>query len=138
MWKEEGSFDHLERRQELVLDLELAHDLELTRGGELDLGHHLEVHLHLEVDLSLGLVYEVAGLHFVVRKRVGLGEVMAPLEWSIVLLLRPQGIPQWVEYDRYPFFLCLGEEFHHLHHKYHFAPFGSCYFCQTPRYTSPQ
>ena len=96
MWKEEGSLDHLERHLELVLDLELSHDLELARGGELDLGHHLEVHHHLEVDLALGLVHKVEGLHFVLRKRVGLGEVMAPLEWSIVLLLRPQGVPQWV------------------------------------------
>ena len=72
MSKEEGSLDHLERRHEFVLDLELAHDLELARGGELDLGHHLEVHLHLEVDLALGLVHEGEGLHFVLRKRVGL------------------------------------------------------------------
>ena len=36
------------------------------------------------------------------------------------------------------FFLWLGEEFHHLHHKYHFAPLGSRYSHQTPRYTSPQ
>ena len=50
----------------------------------------------LEVDLALDLVHEVEGLHFVLRKRVGLGLVMAPLEWSIVLLLRPQGVPQWV------------------------------------------
>ena len=96
MSKVEGSLDHLERRHELVLDLELAHDLELARGGELDLGHNLEIQLHLEVDLALGLVHEGEGLHFVLRKRVGLGEVMAPLEWSIVLLLRPQGVPQWV------------------------------------------
>ena len=105
---------------------------------ELDLGHHLVVHHHLEVDLALGLVHEVEGLHFVLRKRVGLGEVMAPLECSIVLLLWPQGVLQWVEYDQYPFFLWLREEFHHLHHKYHFAPLGSRYFRQTPRYTSPQ
>ena len=51
---------------------------------------------HLEIDLALGLVLEVEGLHFVLQKRVGLGLVMAPLEWSIVLLLRPQGVPQWV------------------------------------------
>ena len=72
MSKVEGSLDHLERRHELVLDLELAHDLELARGGELDLGHQLEVHHHLEIDLALGLVPEVEVLHFVLRKRVGL------------------------------------------------------------------
>ena len=105
---------------------------------ELDLGHHLVIRHHPEVDLALGLVHEVEGLHFVLRKRVGLGLVMAPLEWSIVLLLRPQGVPQWVGYDQHPFFLWLGEEFHHLHHKYHFAPLGSRYSHQTPRYTSPQ
>ena len=138
MWTEEGLLDHLERRHELVLDLEIARDLELDRRGELDLGHHLVVHHHLEVDLSLDLVHEVEGLHFVLRMHVGLGSVMAPLEWSIVLLLRPQGVPQWVGYDQHPFFLWLGEEFHHLHHKYHFAPLGSRYFRQTPRYTSPQ
>ena len=96
MSKEEGSLDHLERRHELVLDLEFALDLELARGEELGLGNHLVVHYHLEVDLALGLVHEGEGLHFVLRKRVGLGLVMAPLEWSIVLLLRPQGVPQWV------------------------------------------
>ena len=71
MSKEEGSLDHLERRIELVLDLGLARDLELAQGGELDLGHNVEVH-HLEIDLALGLVPEVEGLHFVLRKRVGL------------------------------------------------------------------
>ena len=86
MWKEEDQLDYLERRLELVRDLELALDLELARGGELDLGHHLEVHHHLEVDIALGLVHEVEGLHFVLRKHVGLGEVMAPLVWSIILL----------------------------------------------------
>ena len=92
----------------------------------------------LEHDLALGHVLEDEGLHVILRKRVGLGLVMAPLEWSIVLLLRPQGVPQWVGYIQYPFFLWLGEEFHHLHHKYHFAPLGSRYFHQTLRYTSPQ
>ena len=72
MSKEEGSLDHLERRHELVLDLELAHDLELARGEELDLGHHLVCQHRLEYDLALGLVHEVKGLHFVLRKRVGL------------------------------------------------------------------
>ena len=95
-------------------------------------------HHHLEVDLALDLVHLVKGLHFVLWKRVGLGLVMVPHEWNIVLLLRPQGVPQWVGYDQHPFFLWLGEEFHHLHHKYHFAPLGSHYFHQTPRYTSPQ
>ena len=80
MSKEEGSLDHLERCHELVLDLELAHDLELARGEELDLGHQLEVHHHLENDLALGLIPEVEGLHFVLRKRVGLGLVKVPLE----------------------------------------------------------
>ena len=60
----------------------------------------------------------------------------APLEWNIILLLRPQGVPRWVGYDQHPFFLWLGEEFHHLHHKYHFALLGSRYSHQTPRYTS--
>ena len=123
---------------ELVLDLVEALDLELSRRRDLDLGHHLMLQHHLEIDLAHGLVLEVVGLHFVLRKRVGLGLVMAPLEWSIFLLLRPQGVPQWVGYDPHPFFLWLGEEFHHLHHKYHFAPLGSRYFRQTPRYTSPQ
>ena len=132
MWKEEDQLDYLARRLELVRDLELALDLELARGGELDLGHHLVVHHHLVVDLALGLVHEVEGLHFVLWKRVGLGLVMAPLEWSIILLLRPQGVPQWVGYDPHPFFLWLGEEFHHLHHKYHFDPLGSRYSHQTP------
>ena len=50
----------------------------------------------LERDLALGHVLEDEGLHVVLRKRVGLGLVMAPLEWSFVLLLRPQGVPQWV------------------------------------------
>ena len=54
------------------------------------------VHHNLEVDLALDHVHLVEGLHYVLRKRVGLGLVMAPLEWSIVLLLRPQGVPQWV------------------------------------------
>ena len=134
----ERKLDHLECRLELVLGLELALDLELAREGELDLGHHFVVHHHLEVDLALDLVHLVEGLHFVLRKRVGLGLVMAPLEWIIFLLLRPQGVPQWVGYDQHPFFLWLGEEFHHLHHKYHFAPLGSRYSHQTLRYTSPQ
>ena len=51
---------------------------------------------HLEINLALGLVLEVEGLHFVLRKRVGLGLVKVPLEWNIVLLLQPQGVPQWV------------------------------------------
>ena len=67
----------------------LVLDLGPARGGELGLGHHLVVHHHLEVDLVLGLVHVDEGLLFVLRKRVGLGEVMAPLKWSIVLLLRP-------------------------------------------------
>ena len=96
MWKEEDQLDYLECRLELVRDLELALDLELARKRELDLGNHLVAHHHLEVNLALDLVHEVEGLHFVIRKRVGLGLVMAPLEWSIVLLLRPQGVPQWV------------------------------------------
>ena len=73
MWKEEDQLDYIERRLELVRDLELALDLELARGGELDLGHHLVDHHHLEFDLALGLVHEVEGLHFVLRKRVVLG-----------------------------------------------------------------
>ena len=93
---EEWSLDHLEHRLELVLDLEEALDLELARRRELDLGHHLMLQHHLDIDLTLGLVLEVEGLHYVLRKRVGLGLVMAPQEWSIVLLLRPQGVPQWV------------------------------------------
>ena len=88
--KEERKLDHLECRLKLVLDLELALDIELTRKGELDLGHHLVAHHHLEVDLALDLVRLVESLHFVLRKRVGLGLVMAPLEWNFVLLLRPQ------------------------------------------------
>ena len=88
---EEQLIDHLERRLELVLDLELelSLDLELAWMRELDLGHHLVIQHHLEINLALGLVHEVEGLHFVLRKRVGLGLVTAPLEWSIVLLLRP-------------------------------------------------
>ena len=70
-------------------------------------------HHHLEVDLALDLVHLVEGLNFVLRKRVGLELVMAPLEWNFVLLLWPQGVPQWVGYDQHPFFLWLGEEFHH-------------------------
>ena len=58
------------------------------------------VHHHLEVDLVLGLVHEVEGLHFVLRKRVGLGLVMVPLECNIVLLLQPQGVPQWLGYNQ--------------------------------------
>ena len=73
-----------------------ALDLELARRRELDLGHHLMLQYHLEIDLALGLVLKVEGLHFVLRKCVGLGLVMAPQEWSIVLLLQPQGVPQWV------------------------------------------
>ena len=80
----------LQRRLELVLDLELA------RRRELDLGHHLMCQHRLERDLALGHVIEDEGLHVVLRKRVGLGLVMDPLEWSFVLLLRPQGVPQWV------------------------------------------
>ena len=48
------------------------------------------------VGLALDLVHLVEGLHFVLRKRVGLGLVMVPLECNIILLLRPQGVPQWV------------------------------------------
>ena len=51
---------------------------------------------YLEHDLAFGHVLEDEGLHVVLRKRVGLGLVMAPVEWSIVILLRPQGVPQWV------------------------------------------
>ena len=46
---EERSLDHLERRLELVLDLELA------RRRELDLGHHLVCQHRLEVDFPLVL-----------------------------------------------------------------------------------
>ena len=55
-------------------------DLELARRRELDLGHHLMLQHHLEIDLALGLVLEVEGPHYVLRKRVGLGLVRVPLE----------------------------------------------------------
>ena len=87
---EERLLDHLERHLEIILDLELAWMIEL------DLAHRLVIQHHLEVDLALGLVHEVEGLHFVLRKHVCLGLVMVPLEWNIVLLLRPQGVPQWL------------------------------------------
>ena len=70
--------------------------LNLLWKKELDLGHHLGIQYHLEDDLALGHVHEVEGLHFVLWKRVGLELVMVPLEWNIVLLLHPQGVPQWV------------------------------------------
>ena len=69
---EEQSLDHIERRLELILDLEIALDLELAWMIELDLGHRLVIQHHLGVDLALGLVHEVEGLHFVLRKHVAL------------------------------------------------------------------
>ena len=120
----------------VVLSLLLI--LNLLGGENLTLGIMWWFTTIFEGDLALDLVHLVEGLHYVLRKRVGLGLVMVPLEWNIVLLLRPKGVPQRVGYDQHPFFLWLGEVFHHLHHKYHFAPPGSRYSHQTPRYTSPQ
>jgi len=53
--------------------------LNLLGGGNLPWAS-LDVQHHLEIDLVLGLVLEVEGPHFVLRKRVGLGLVKVPLE----------------------------------------------------------